>query len=441
MRWLEPWYSAYAMVGMLILGVAPILIPLSIEHASGGSATQVGLVIAAFYIGGLLAPVLGSLADTHGLQRVTFIASFPIMSAAVLTYAFADTMWLWLLSAFVFGGLGSFNGTIASLFIVESKPEPEWNDRLSWFRLSYGAGQVLGLVIAAVTATAILAGWISTAALLALGTILAMWRLPRLKATKPTAPRKRHTHAIQYALGVHHHVSQATAAGAASASATTATSGASGNNSHRLYYVFIVAWLFIMAGIQTFFNVVPLVMRDAFEISPTASSLLFLVGAGIGTVMYPLAGKLANRVGPGVVLLLGLLVTAAAFGFMALCVALDLPNKTVFGATGLVLAATAYSFEVVSATMMIVRLAPGTEGAAVGLLNGLIAAGAVIGAIVPALLATEWGYPAFPAMACAAVVLGGAIAIPLYARKHWVFTATAQSATVSATTQPAPNGH
>ena len=36
MRWTEPWYSAYALVGMMVLGVAPILIPLTVEQGGGG---------------------------------------------------------------------------------------------------------------------------------------------------------------------------------------------------------------------------------------------------------------------------------------------------------------------------------------------------------------------------------------------------------------------
>lgn len=49
MRWTEPWYSAYAVVGMMVLGVAPILIPLTVEDGHRNGATTVGLVVAAFY--------------------------------------------------------------------------------------------------------------------------------------------------------------------------------------------------------------------------------------------------------------------------------------------------------------------------------------------------------------------------------------------------------
>ncbi|QIM15726.1 hypothetical protein G7067_03735 [Leucobacter insecticola] len=42
MRWTEPWHSAYALVGMMVLGVAPRLIPLTVEQRGNDSATLVG---------------------------------------------------------------------------------------------------------------------------------------------------------------------------------------------------------------------------------------------------------------------------------------------------------------------------------------------------------------------------------------------------------------
>ncbi|NLA66011.1 MAG: hypothetical protein GX862_08865, partial [Leucobacter sp.] len=49
LRWIEPWFAGYAIVGLMVLGVAPILIPLTVDGA-GGNATDVGIVVAAFYV-------------------------------------------------------------------------------------------------------------------------------------------------------------------------------------------------------------------------------------------------------------------------------------------------------------------------------------------------------------------------------------------------------
>ena len=60
-HWLEPWYLAYGLQGATVAGLAPILLPLAVS--TQGSAAHVGLVMAAFNLGGLLAPLWGGLAD------------------------------------------------------------------------------------------------------------------------------------------------------------------------------------------------------------------------------------------------------------------------------------------------------------------------------------------------------------------------------------------
>lgn len=388
---MEPWYAAYAVVGLMVLGVAPIFIPLTVESGGANGAAAVGAVVAAFYVGGLFAPVLGSLADRLGRQHAVFLGCFPVMAVAVAGFAFAHDLWLWALLAFVFGGAGSLAGTVAGLFIVEAHPRAEWNDRIGWFRLAYGAGQAVGLVIAAVAATFLQAGWMLTALLLLAGFFLARIRLPKLSvAVSEQAAVRPGKSPLRGRFGI-----------------------------------FLATWLLTMIGVQTFFNVVPLVMRDAFAVSPSASSLLFLVGASIGVVLYPLAGKDVDRRGPGAVLLTGLVATTSAFGAMALATGFDLPGKTVIGSVCLIVAAVAYSFEVVAATVMIVRVAPGSEGSAMGLLNGIIAAGAVIGAIVPSFLAQALGYPALPGLACGVLVLAILVGIPLFRRGAWQQSADA----------------
>ena len=67
-RWVEPWYLSYAILGCTMGGMFPILIPLlALKRFS--SACQVGLVMAAFNLGGLMAPIWDSIADRYGIHR------------------------------------------------------------------------------------------------------------------------------------------------------------------------------------------------------------------------------------------------------------------------------------------------------------------------------------------------------------------------------------
>ena len=66
-RWVEPWYLAYGLLGVTVAGVVPILVPLTVSRAQ--NAGEVGLVMAAVSLGGLTAPVWGTLADRHRLHR------------------------------------------------------------------------------------------------------------------------------------------------------------------------------------------------------------------------------------------------------------------------------------------------------------------------------------------------------------------------------------
>jgi hypothetical protein len=291
-------------------------------------------------------------------------------------------------------------GTIGGMFVVEGHPKPEWNERISWFRLAYGVGQVVGLVIAAFTATRLLAGWWITAVVIVLGVGIGRVGVPGLRpapcAAERLAPESsaRPIGGISWALHAFHRPR------AVDLRAVVRTP----------YGLFLLTWLLTMVGVQTFFDVVPLVMRDAFAVKPSVTSILFMIGAAIGVGVYPTAAKLADRSGAGRVMALGMIISIVSFGAMALASWLDPSWKAAVGAVGLVSAATAYSFEVVGATMLTARLTPISQGSAMGLLNSAIAAGAIVGAIVPSFVAEAFGYDSLPLMAAAvlacALVLG-----------------------------------
>lgn len=402
--WVEPWYGGYGLVGLVLLGVGPILIPLQVDPKG---AAAVGLVVAAFYVGALFTPLVGAYADRTGRQKSIFLVCFPLMSLTMIGFAYAGNVWLWAVLAAIFGGAGAVAGTIGGMFVVEGHPEAEWNERISWFRLAYGLGQVVGLLIAAFTATRLLTGWWIAAVAIACGLIVGRIGIPHLRTTSHPAAHlapqssARPIGAISWALHAFHRPTIA--------SLRSAVSGP--------YGLFLLVWLLTMIGVQTFFNVVPLIMRDTFGVKPSLTSILFMVGAVIGAAMYPTCGKLADRFGPGRVMALGMLITICSFGAMALASWREPSFKSVVGDVALVTAALAYSFEVVGATMLTARLTPVSEGSAMGLLNSAIAAGAIVGAIVPSWVAASFGYKSLPLMATGVLLVALALGSPILLRK------------------------
>ncbi len=406
LRWVEPWYAAYGLDGLVLLGVGPILVPLTVERAGAGA---VGAVVAAFYVGALFTPLAGSIADRTGRQRTMFLACFPIMAVTMVAFASAHTVWQWALLAAAFGGAGAVAGTMGGMFIVEAHPKAEWNQRIAWFRLAYGAGQVVGLVLAAFAATHLRMGWWVAAAAVLVAWPLGRLGLPHLSArtasgrgelgADPSAST-RQVAGISWVLHAYHRP----------------RFGELWRAMRSRFGLFVVTWLLTMIGLQTFFNVVPLVMRSGFGVSPSASSIAFMVGAVVGTAIFPALGALATRIGPGRVLGIGLAISAASFGAMALLDWTDPSWKASAALAALVTAAVAYSFEVVAATMLTARLTPFSEGSAMGVLNSAIAAGSIVGALVPSVVAAHYGYGALTVVATGVVVVALLVGLPLVER-------------------------
>ena len=88
-RYIEPWYMAYALLGLTVAGVMPILLPLAISYV--GSAMDVGLVMALMSLGGLLAPLWGRLADRHRLHRSLLVSGLVITALGLAVFPFTHT--------------------------------------------------------------------------------------------------------------------------------------------------------------------------------------------------------------------------------------------------------------------------------------------------------------------------------------------------------------
>lgn len=383
--YLGPWLSGYALVGLVVSGIVPVLLPLS---ADPHGMFAVGLVVTAFYLGMLIAPLFGSLADRTGTQRWVFLGSFPVTAAGAILFGFADQTWQMFLCIFVVGAGAGAAQTTASMFIVEGRPRNQWDTRMGWMRLAFGAGQVLGLAVSAYFSHRLETGWIVVGVIMVIGTGLGWIKLPHLTRTRsdtaPAAPRKpRRRHSSLKPLFA------------------------------SRFGVFLGCWFFAMLGLMTFYNVVPLVLRDSFGVDPRTTSIVFLVGSAIGAILYPACGELAWRHGPARLLAVGIAATLVAFLVLALA---TLNHGTLGAALGgicLIVIASFYPFQYIGATLLAARLAPGGQGAAMGLFNSGVAAGAIIGAIVPSFLAQQAGYSSLTWFSFAAMIVSVCFGLPL----------------------------
>ncbi|GAD03915.1 major facilitator superfamily MFS_1 [Agarivorans albus MKT 106] len=112
-RWgLEAWYTAHLCYGIIQLVFIPILIPTFILDKTG-SPTQVGIAMGILGLSGLLAPVLGGLADKYRAHRAAQLIGLAAIAISALVFALSGANFMLHLLAAVFLGLGS-----ASLLMI-----------------------------------------------------------------------------------------------------------------------------------------------------------------------------------------------------------------------------------------------------------------------------------------------------------------------------------
>ncbi|MFI5338875.1 MAG: MFS transporter [Candidatus Methylomirabilales bacterium] len=404
-QWVEPWYSAYALLGATVGGLVPILLPLTVSRARG--AAQVGLVMAALSLGGLTAPLWGALADRYRLHRWLLAGGLLITTLGLATFAFTTALVVWLGLALLQGVGAAAAATVANLFVVEAHPQVEWDERIGWLQTFYGGGQVGGLLLAGVlgqihprigllvaaglTALAVLPGWFRT-------------HTP----PGPLTPKPVLLHAArhgEWAIGspqrLFHHLNWKTLRQLRSPL-------------HSPFGLFLGAWLLSFTGSAAVFSLYPVLMKQVYGVSPGLSSVGYGVVASLGLALYSPAGRWSDRRGPARVLQIALGVR-----LLALVSLLALGPTHPGGQGWLALLAflfvvLAWSLLSVSGTALTAELSPVGEGQAMGLFNATTAVAGVIGAALGGWIAGRWGYAA--ALGPAAVGVGCGLILALAIR-------------------------
>ena len=403
----EPWYLPYALVGVTVGGIFPILLPLVLIRR--GSPADVGFVVAAFSAGSITAPIWGAGLDRSRAFKPFFAASMLITGVGITVLGLAPNV----VTRFVLGfaaGLGAaLASTIVSLFVVEFHARDEWPSRFGAAQLVYVGGQVVGLLTAGVMSRlgaeqrGLLVSGVITA--LAAGLVLrsvgdqAFNRSP-MKAEEisrphrfPIAPPAHAGPRIEHGHASVHHLRYLPSFDLLRRVASSP------------FVLFLAVWFVSQTGSQAVFSMYPITMRRVFSVDPGRSSFAYAFAVSLSLLLFAPAARWARRLGAKTMIRLGLqlravsLITLSAFAYVVL------PGKGVLAEVAFAVLVLAWSVLGVSAPTLVGFLSPIGEGEGMGLYSATGALGAVGGAMLGGYTAQLFGFRAVPvAGACCMLV-------------------------------------
>jgi MFS transporter, DHA1 family, tetracycline resistance protein len=414
----EPWYLAYLLVGTATGGVAPIFMPLVVSGA--GAATQVGIVMAAVGLGGLTAALWGDLADRQRWHRGLF--GIGAVSAALALAGFGTTTSLptWIALALLLGMGTAAANTVATLFVVEAHPRPQWDRRIGWLQTFYNAGIVAGLVLSgSLTHLPLQIGLLAGAAALGAAGLVG-WAFTRTPPRPGTAggapaaitPRQRRDALAHLHLHTPHvewvHLSPLRLVHAP----RRATLAHLGTAMRSPFGLFLVVWVVCNLGTNAVFTLYPLVVQNVYGITPGPASFALAAATGIGLASYSPASLLTHRLG-------GVRVLQAALGarVVTFVVLIALAGTAFGGREAVVLVAfavieLAFPAMSVSSTLLTCQLSPVGEGEGMGMYTAVAAFAGLGGAVLGGWVAATTGYAA--TLWLAAVTIVAALALTLF---------------------------
>ncbi len=391
------------MQGAVVAGLIPIALPLVV--GGGGNPARVGLVMAAFSLGGLSAPAWGALADRYRLHRFLLAGGLLVLSAGLALIAAPGGPAVRLALALGLGVAAAASATVANLFVVEVHPESEWDDRIGWLQTFYGGGQVVGLLVAGLFGLAhALAGLEAAAMIAAAAAVLGWLATETPKSSSSPAPVLLHPiRQCEASILSPQRMFHYPDARAVSALGTALRSPFGG---------FTLLWLVSFGGASAVFALYPVLMKQAFGATPARSSAAFAVAATLGLLLYAPAGRWAERRGPVRVLRFGLWTRFVAFAALAaLGWTPGLAGRADLALGCFVLVVLAWSPLSVAATAMAAELSPIGKGAGLGVFNAATGVAGVAGAAAAGWAASAWGYTAVSVLALIGVAIGLALAL------------------------------
>ena len=368
--WIEPWFLAYACLGIVQGGMLPVLLPLS-----PGGSTYAGTIVGVMNLAGLTAPFWGHLADRRRLHRQVLLAGILATLVALLLMPVHLGLPLKAVFAGILGlGFAAAN-TVANMFIVEVWPQEEWDNRIGALQALSGVGQVAGLLLAGFVAGRVALAFGVAAALVAAALPIAWLTLRGDHVPVPRAAAAAHppVGAEAWTCSPQRLFHIPTREGLKTSLCELETPLA------RLLIIWFVAFVAISAVLTMF----PLAIIRAFGGSAELPATTYAFAAAGSLVLYPLAANIAKRRGAWLVLRAGFAARAVAIALLAVAFLPWMDSVPLALALGaFVVLVLAWPLLGVSGTALVAELTQGEKGEALGLFNASSSLAGAVGAFL-----------------------------------------------------------
>ena len=365
---------------------------------------------AALNFGALFAPFWGWISDRSRAYRSVFFSGFLLIALGFLGFALMKGRGVWLAGSFLIGfGTGASN-TVASLFVVEFTPAAEWSRRISWLQTFNAIGCVLGVAGAGLLRPQL--GMLASAFLVVPALIVGgiglpvpggPFHMPTLEVERAQLARLvRRVESVSSFVITHLHSFHFRDLKALRAAFMTGFS------------VLLASWFFFSLAVSAFFSLYPVLMLKSFGMAVAKSAFLMSVATALSIPLYNIAGSLATRRGPALVLCIGIAVRMIALAGLGLLGLFRLPFSPVLAAMVFYGAFQAiWPLLSVASNDMSAALAPFSEGTAMGLFNAAAAIASASGAIIGGAMADRFGYPSASLLAAAIIAIAFVLVLRL----------------------------
>ncbi len=359
----------FSIVNGVVWGIGIVSLPLLAKTTS-----RAGLTFAMINLGIAVGAIIwGHLSKKFKLNNLIFTGTV-LSFLAWLAITLLNGRFLIPL-AFIFGTFTASIFTFASMIVTNTYPKELWDKYIAQMQAFMTFGTVVGLLVTTVYAKVVVA---LPFLFLAIVLYLPFYKRHNSKAEQHSLHfsllKPRHNFSEMFNGYFHGHIKWKHWR----------------NFTNKPLLLLYLRWIFILLAPAPVYAMYPLLMKKAFHLSTSGSSMVYAFSTAVGVYLFLTAGNMAKRKSASFTMNTGAALYLISFLLMLSGMMF---NVALFGIAGFVLMIFSWSFVSTGMNINVVELADeGKRGEALGISNSIQSIDNVLGGAVGGMIVAAMGY-------------------------------------------------